>query len=61
MLSRSRSFGLTNLHLCRRQQFVTGGVQHMVETLNAGGKFAPFLATMVMGWLDERNELRLEW
>lgn len=40
---------------------MTGGVQHMVETLNAGGKFAPFLATMVMGWLDERNELRLEW
>ncbi|KAJ7022274.1 hypothetical protein C8F04DRAFT_1194675 [Mycena alexandri] len=44
-----------------RQQFVTGGVQHMVETLNAGGKFRPFLATMVMGWLDEHNELRLEW
>ncbi|KAJ7021732.1 hypothetical protein C8F04DRAFT_1195129 [Mycena alexandri] len=44
-----------------RQQFVTGAIQHMVETLNTGGKFRPFLATMVMGWLDEHDELRLEW
>ncbi|KAJ7041717.1 hypothetical protein C8F04DRAFT_1252645 [Mycena alexandri] len=44
-----------------RQQFVTGGVQHMVETLNAGGKFRPFLATMVMSWLDEHDELCLGW
>ncbi|KAJ7024595.1 hypothetical protein C8F04DRAFT_1270136 [Mycena alexandri] len=39
----------------------TGAVQHMVETLNSGGKFRPFLATMLMGWLDERHELQLEW
>ncbi|KAJ7023083.1 hypothetical protein C8F04DRAFT_1193744 [Mycena alexandri] len=44
-----------------RQQYVTGAVQHMVETLNSGGKFRPFLATMLMGWLDERHELQLEW
>ncbi|KAJ7737516.1 hypothetical protein B0H16DRAFT_1730298 [Mycena metata] len=44
-----------------RQQYVTGAVQHMVETLNSGGKFRPFLATMLMGWLDEHNDLQLEW
>jgi hypothetical protein len=33
----------------------------MVTTLNASGKFRPFVATMVMGWLDERGKVELEW
>jgi hypothetical protein len=38
-----------------------GAVQHMVDTLNAGRKFRPFLATMLMGWLNERGKIQFEW
>ncbi|KAJ7848104.1 hypothetical protein B0H13DRAFT_1906931 [Mycena leptocephala] len=44
-----------------RQTLVAGGFKHMVTTLNASGKFRPFVATMVMGWLDERGKVELEW
>jgi hypothetical protein len=40
---------------------MAGGFKHMVTTLNASGKFRPFVATMVMGWLDERGKVELEW
>jgi hypothetical protein len=38
-----------------------GAVQHMVDTLNAGRKFRPFLATMLMGWLNEQGKIQFEW
>ncbi|KAJ7829737.1 hypothetical protein B0H14DRAFT_3465406 [Mycena olivaceomarginata] len=44
-----------------RQKLPMGAVQHMVNTLNAGRKFHPFLATMLMGWLNERGEIQFEW
>ncbi|KAJ6484558.1 hypothetical protein DFH09DRAFT_1339991 [Mycena vulgaris] len=44
-----------------RQKLPTGAVHHMVDTLNASGKFRPFLATMLMGWLDEQGEIQFEW
>ncbi|KAJ6576930.1 hypothetical protein DFH09DRAFT_1077885 [Mycena vulgaris] len=44
-----------------RQKLPTGAVHHMVDTLNASGKFRPFLATMLMGWLDEQGEIQFGW
>ncbi|KAJ7342928.1 hypothetical protein DFH08DRAFT_811261 [Mycena albidolilacea] len=44
-----------------RQKLPMGAVQHMVDTLNAGRKFRPFLATMLMGWLNEQGEIQFEW
>ncbi|KAJ6525512.1 hypothetical protein DFH09DRAFT_1328874 [Mycena vulgaris] len=44
-----------------RQKLPTGAVHHMVDTLNASGKFRPFLTTMLMGWLDEQGEIQFEW
>ncbi|KAJ7810692.1 hypothetical protein B0H14DRAFT_2607109 [Mycena olivaceomarginata] len=43
-----------------RQKLPMGAVQHMVDTLNAGRKFRPFLATMLMGWVNERGEIQFE-
>ncbi|KAJ7812258.1 hypothetical protein B0H14DRAFT_2605892 [Mycena olivaceomarginata] len=44
-----------------RQKLPMGAVQHMADTLNAGHKFCPFLATMLMGWVNERGEIQFEW
>ncbi|KAJ7717435.1 hypothetical protein B0H14DRAFT_3521962 [Mycena olivaceomarginata] len=44
-----------------RQKLPMGMVKHMVNTLNAGRKFHPFLATMLMGWLNEWGEIQFEW
>ncbi|KAJ7021329.1 hypothetical protein C8F04DRAFT_1195574 [Mycena alexandri] len=39
------------------QKLVASGLKHMVETLNASGKFLPFVATMTMAWIDEEGKL----
>jgi hypothetical protein len=33
----------------------------MVDSLHTSGKVRPFVATMLMGWLDVNGELRFEW
>ncbi|KAJ7895873.1 hypothetical protein B0H14DRAFT_2558346 [Mycena olivaceomarginata] len=52
-------FRKAEAELC--QKLPMGAVQHMVDTLNAGGKFCPFLATMLMDWLNEQGEIQFEW
>ncbi|KAJ6550624.1 hypothetical protein DFH09DRAFT_1086570 [Mycena vulgaris] len=44
-----------------RQRMVASGFKHMVNTLHASNKFRPFVATMVMGWLNEDGQVQLEW
>nr|GAT48241.1 predicted protein [Mycena chlorophos] len=44
-----------------RQGLVGGALKHMVETLNSTGKFRPFFALSLMGWLDVDGRLRFEW
>ncbi|KAJ6511259.1 hypothetical protein DFH09DRAFT_1100481 [Mycena vulgaris] len=44
-----------------RQRMVASGFKHMVDTLLASNKFRPFVATMVMGWLNEDGQVQLEW
>ncbi|KAJ7648240.1 hypothetical protein DFH06DRAFT_1476309 [Mycena polygramma] len=44
-----------------RQQLVPSGFKHMVQTLHAGGRFRPFMATMLMAWLNEDGQMHFEW
>ncbi|KAJ7694296.1 hypothetical protein B0H16DRAFT_1845749 [Mycena metata] len=44
-----------------RQGLIVGGFQHLVDTLSANPKFRPFVANISMGWLNEKNQLKLEW
>ncbi|KAJ6455633.1 hypothetical protein C8R47DRAFT_1228129 [Mycena vitilis] len=44
-----------------RQMLIPTGFKHMVQTLHASGKFCPFVATMLMGWLGEDGKVELEW
>jgi hypothetical protein len=47
--------------LSRRQQLIPEGFNSMIHSLHAGGKFRPFVAMMVMGWLAEDRTLKFEW
>ncbi|KAJ7116256.1 hypothetical protein C8R43DRAFT_960926 [Mycena crocata] len=44
-----------------RQQMVASGFRQMVDTLHSTGKFRPFVATMLMGWLNEDGKVNFEW
>ncbi|KAJ7725413.1 hypothetical protein DFH07DRAFT_970850, partial [Mycena maculata] len=44
-----------------RQKLVARGFEHLVNTLHASRRFRPFVATMLVGWLDERGRVQLEW
>ncbi|KAJ7739012.1 hypothetical protein B0H16DRAFT_1759458 [Mycena metata] len=43
------------------QGLIVGGFQHLIDTLSANPKFRPFVANISMGWLNEKNQLKLEW
>ncbi|KAJ7216286.1 hypothetical protein B0H12DRAFT_1241859 [Mycena haematopus] len=49
-----------NVDWLARQELVVSGFKHMVYTLNASPKFRPFVATMLMSWIDTDGELRFE-
>jgi hypothetical protein len=40
---------------------VASGFKHMVDSLHTSGKFRPFVATMLMGWVDPEAQVHLEW
>ncbi|KAJ6569872.1 hypothetical protein DFH09DRAFT_430323 [Mycena vulgaris] len=44
-----------------RQKQVASGFKHMFQKLHTSGKFRPFMATMLMGWLDTNGNVQLEW
>ncbi|KAJ7076148.1 hypothetical protein B0H15DRAFT_955824 [Mycena belliarum] len=44
-----------------RQRLIPKSFKHMVETLHDSRKFRPFVATMMMAWLDEDGNLKCEW
>ncbi|KAJ7450919.1 hypothetical protein B0H11DRAFT_1927954 [Mycena galericulata] len=44
-----------------RQKLVARGFEHLVDTLHASHRFRPFVATMLVAWLDERGRVQLEW
>ncbi|KAJ7798829.1 hypothetical protein B0H13DRAFT_2391419 [Mycena leptocephala] len=44
-----------------RQMLVASGFKHMVDSLHTSGKFRPFVATMLMGWVDPEAQVHLEW
>lgn len=33
----------------------------MVDTLHTSGKFRPFVATMLMAWVNDKGQLHFEW
>lgn len=37
------------------------GFKNMVGNLHDSRKFRPFIATMLMGWLDEDGHVQFEW
>ncbi|KAJ7106452.1 hypothetical protein C8R43DRAFT_1140573 [Mycena crocata] len=43
-----------------RQKLVASGFKHMVNKLHTSGKFRPFLATMLMGWLSDDGKVHFE-
>ncbi|KAJ7101822.1 hypothetical protein C8R43DRAFT_1141169 [Mycena crocata] len=43
-----------------RQQLVASGFRQMVDTLHASRKFRPFVATMLMGWLNKDDKVNFE-
>ncbi|KAJ7027125.1 hypothetical protein C8F04DRAFT_1189936 [Mycena alexandri] len=50
-----------NIDWEEQQWLILGGFQHLVDTLNTGRKFRPFVANISMAWLDENNKAQLEW
>ncbi|KAJ7856106.1 hypothetical protein B0H14DRAFT_2579053 [Mycena olivaceomarginata] len=44
-----------------RQRLVPKGFKNMVGNLHDSRKFRPFIATMLMGWLDEDGHIQFEW
>ncbi|KAJ7878224.1 hypothetical protein B0H13DRAFT_2346677, partial [Mycena leptocephala] len=44
-----------------RQQLVASGFKHMVDSLHASWKFRPFVATMLMAWLNTEGRVNFEW
>ncbi|KAJ7872094.1 hypothetical protein B0H13DRAFT_2349601 [Mycena leptocephala] len=45
----------------QRQKLVASGFRQMVDSLNASGKFRPFVATVLMGWMSTDEKLTFEW
>ncbi|KAJ7479805.1 hypothetical protein FB451DRAFT_1534874 [Mycena latifolia] len=44
-----------------RQKLVAAGFEQMVDNLHASRRFRPFVAMMVMGWLNENGKVVFEW
>ncbi|KAJ7473221.1 hypothetical protein FB451DRAFT_1398357 [Mycena latifolia] len=44
----------------KRQKLVASSFQQMVDNLHASRKFRPFVATMLMGWLNMDRKIRFE-
>ncbi|KAJ7024999.1 hypothetical protein C8F04DRAFT_1191913 [Mycena alexandri] len=44
-----------------RQKLIPAGFKHMMQKLHTLGNFRPFMATMLMSWLDTKGELQMEW
>ncbi|KAJ6523646.1 hypothetical protein DFH09DRAFT_1096526 [Mycena vulgaris] len=44
-----------------RQTLVATGFKNMANNLHASRKFRPFVANIVMGWLNEDGQTQLEW
>ncbi|KAJ7717505.1 hypothetical protein B0H14DRAFT_3631182 [Mycena olivaceomarginata] len=49
-----------NVDWVGRQQLVATGFKHMVNSLHASSKFRPFVATMLMAWLNEEGQMQFE-
>ncbi|KAJ7291879.1 hypothetical protein C8J57DRAFT_1492351 [Mycena rebaudengoi] len=43
-----------------RQKLVANGFKNMVNNLHTSGKFRPFMATMLMAWIDDKGKLNFE-
>ncbi|KAJ7726861.1 hypothetical protein B0H14DRAFT_2641015 [Mycena olivaceomarginata] len=50
-----------NIDWVERQRLVPKGFKSMVGNLHDSRKFRPFIATMLMGWLDEDGHVQFEW
>ncbi|KAJ7926090.1 hypothetical protein B0H13DRAFT_1862601 [Mycena leptocephala] len=50
-----------NVNWEERQKLVASGFKQMVETLHASRKFRPFVATMLMAWVNDEGQLNFEW
>ncbi|KAJ7201545.1 hypothetical protein GGX14DRAFT_399888 [Mycena pura] len=50
-----------NIDWVARQRLVPKGFKNMVENLHDSRKFRPFIAMMLMGWLDEDGHVQFEW
>ncbi|KAJ7884562.1 hypothetical protein B0H14DRAFT_2564277 [Mycena olivaceomarginata] len=50
-----------NIDWAERQRLVPKGFKNMVGNLHDSRKFCPFIATMLMGWLDEDGHVQFEW
>ncbi|KAJ6470690.1 hypothetical protein DFH09DRAFT_1110790 [Mycena vulgaris] len=44
-----------------RQKLVASGFRQMVQTLHATRKFRPFVATMLMAWMNDEGHVQFEW
>ncbi|KAJ7710818.1 hypothetical protein B0H17DRAFT_1190500 [Mycena rosella] len=44
----------------QRQKLVATGFEQMIDNLHASRKFRPFVATMLMGWLNEDGQVIFE-
>ncbi|KAJ7783986.1 hypothetical protein DFH07DRAFT_764352 [Mycena maculata] len=44
----------------RRQTLIPAGFKHMVNTLHKTGKFRPFVAMMLMGWMRDNGTVEME-
>ncbi|KAJ7782180.1 hypothetical protein B0H14DRAFT_2630825 [Mycena olivaceomarginata] len=50
-----------NIDWVECQRLVPKGFKNMVGNLHDSRKFRPFIATMLMGWLDEDGHVQFEW
>ncbi|KAJ7747634.1 hypothetical protein DFH07DRAFT_962433 [Mycena maculata] len=49
-----------DVNWAEHQQMVPSGFKQMVDTLHTSNKFCPFVATMVMSWLNEDSQVQLK-
>ncbi|KAJ7224196.1 hypothetical protein GGX14DRAFT_386972 [Mycena pura] len=50
-----------NVDWVARQQLVGGGLKHLITKLHGTGKFRPFVATMLMAWVNTDGKIQMEW
>ncbi|KAJ7314885.1 hypothetical protein DFH08DRAFT_820862, partial [Mycena albidolilacea] len=50
-----------NINWAERQRLVPKGFKNMVGNLHGSRKFRPFIAMMLMGWLDEDRHIQFKW